>query len=231
MRRGGRLAAVFVATLAWCTVAVLLADWSGLFAPSSTAVAADAVDDDLCALRQGLPVGSDARCGFPLRRRDGPPLSVELRQTWVSVKPPVLAQHLSVGISGAAEPLVDVAVQTAATRQPRRVLRLAVVPAGPDEEHLVYVLGDCGGTACGRNDLVIVRWVGQRMEELLRRPLGALAEIELAPGRVTVLEGTGKVVGGHLDPRMQRTFTWTGDRYVESAFHPVPTATPTAPAR
>lgn len=227
MRRGARLLAVFVAALAWSTVAVLLVSWSGLAGPHAAAVAAGPVDDDLCALRQGLPVGNDARCAFPIEQRGGPPLSVELRQTWVSVKPPVLSQHLRVGPPGTASPLVDIAVQTAATRQPQRILRLAVVPAGADEEHLVYVLAECGGTACGRNDLVIARWVAGRMEELLRRPVGALAEIELASGRVTVLEGTGKVVAQRLDPRIERTFTWARDRYVESAVHPVPTPTAT----
>ncbi|MBU6422743.1 MAG: hypothetical protein KGQ88_01765 [Chloroflexi bacterium] len=228
MRRGARLLAVSVAVLAWAAVGAILADWSGLLAPRSTAVAAGPVDDDLCALRQYLPVGNDARCAFPIEQQGGPPLEVELRQTWVRVKPPVLSQHLRVGPPGAASPLVDLTFQSAATAQARRILRLAVVPSGTGEEHLVYVVGQCGGTACGRNEVVIARWVRGRMEELLRRPVGALAEIELAPGRVAVLEGSGRVAGGRFDPRILRTFTWAGDHYVESGFHPFPTPSATS---
>ncbi|MDE3112275.1 MAG: hypothetical protein KGN00_04300 [Chloroflexota bacterium] len=227
MRRGARLAAVFVAALAWATVVMLVVEWSGVITARSAVVAAGPIDDDLCALRQGLPAGQDARCGFPLRQEGGAPVFVELRQTWVSLKPTVvLSQHLVVTPAGATSPSLDAGVQTAATKQPQRIIRLAVIPVA-DAEHLVYVVGECGGTACGRNELVIARWVSGRMQELLRRPLGALAEIELGPSRVTTLEGTGKLVGQQLDPRMQRTFTWAGDRYVESAFHAVPTATPT----
>lgn len=227
MRRVARLAAVLVAALAWSAVVATLAEWSGLFPSRPALTPSSAVDDDPCFLRQPLPVGTDARCEIPLAREDGaPPLAVELVQTWDSTAPAVLIQHLRLREPGADAPLEDIPARSAATSTPLRFQRLAVVPAG-GSEHLVYVLGACGGVGCGVNDVVVTAWSGRHATVLLRRRIGPLADIGVGEGRITVFDGSGGAAAAR-SPRMRRTFVWVGGVYAEVAREPVATAPPPA---
>lgn len=227
MRRVARLAVVLVAALAWSAVVGTIAEWSGLFPAQAALIASSVVDDDPCSLRQPLPVGTDARCEIPLDREDGAtPLTVELAQTWDSTAPAVLIQHLRVREPGAEAPLEDIPARSAATSTPLRFQRLAVVPSG-GSEHLVYVLGACGGLGCGVNDVVVTAWNGRHATVLLRRRIGPLADIAVGEGRLTVLDGSGGAAAAR-SPRMQRTFVWVGGVYAEVAHEPVATAPPPA---
>lgn len=225
MRRTARLGAVFVAALAWAAVVTTIAEWSGLFAPQPALTTSSLPDDDPCSLRQPLPVGTDARCEIPLARADGAaPLMVELLQTWDGTAPAVLLQHLRVRDPGADTPLEDIPARSTATSTPQRFQRVAVVRSG-GSEHLVYVIGSCGGLGCGVNDLVVVTWTGRRADVLLRRRIGPLADIAVGEGRITVFDGSGGAAAPR-SPRMLRTFVWVGGVYAEVAHEPIATAPP-----
>ncbi len=221
------LAMVFAAALAWSAIAVVLGDWAGLL-PTELVASASAApfSDDPCALRQFLPVGNDARCEFALARAGRGPLSVELVQTWASTNPAVLIQRLRVREQDARTSLMEIEWHSADTLVPRRVLRLAAVPSRGGEDHLVWMVGNCGGTACGLNDLTIVRWEGTRLDETLRRRFGTQAEIALDEGGLTVFDGSGRGVGAGFVPRVSRRFAFVGGVYVQLATDPVPTIPP-----
>ncbi len=231
MVRASRLAAglatVFAAAFAWSSVAVVLGDWAGLVPAGGAASASAAwLPDDPCALRQLLPVGNDARCEFTLARAGKSSLSVELVQSWASTTPAVLIQRLRVREGDAQKPLMEIEWRTADTLVPRRVLRLAPIPTPGGEDHLLWMVGNCGGTACGLNDLTIVRWEGAGLGEILRRRFGTQAEIGLDEDGLTVFDGSGRGVGPGFIPRVSRRFAFVGGVYVQLATDPVPTLPP-----
>lgn len=222
-----RLVAVFVAALAWATIAVVLGDWSGILSPATTVSAeTTALPDDPCSLRTFLPPGTDARCEFPLARAGQGPLSVELLQTWETAAQPVLIQRLSVRDPSAKAPLLALEWRSAGVTLTGRLLRLTPVPASAGGEHLLWMVGNCAFTACGAGDLTIAQWDGAHEEDLLHRRVGTLAEILVDERGITVFDGAGRGVGAAFSPRMTHRFAFIGGVYVQLSSDPVPTIPP-----
>jgi hypothetical protein len=222
-----RLATVFVAAFAWSTVAVLLGGWAGLV-PSDDAVSAAPADiaDDPCALRGSLPPGTEARCEFPLARKGKRPLSVELRQSWQETTPPTLIQDLWVRDPATGAIAMTVEWRGAGVYPAGRILRLTPLPGPEGTESLLWMVGNCGGMACGVNDLTVASWDGSREERLLLRRFGSTAEIQLEGGGLTVFDGAGRGVGAGFSPRMSRRFALVSGVYVQLSTEPVPTLPP-----
>lgn len=230
MLSAARVGALALAVAAWATVATVIVDWSGLLPRAgAAAVAAAHPGDDPCALRLPLPAGNESRCDFPLRRSGGPPLLVQLDQTWESVTPQALVQRLQVRAAAEGPPLLAIEARTGLVPITNRILRVGVIAIASGEDHLVYVTGVCGNPACGTNDAVVVGWSGGALTELLRVRLGSTADIETRDGGVTTFEGAGAAPLGRTSPRVARSYTWSKGRYLATATAEVPTPSPARP--
>lgn len=214
-----------LATAAWAAVAALLLESSGLIGPSTSApqALASVTPSDPCALREPLPTGNDARCTFELVRRGAGPLVVDLDQRWSGN---VLTQWLNVRETDALDPVHFVFARTAGVPQPTRVNRLFPLRAGGSDDHLVYVLGLCGGTACPSSDLIVVGGSGGQLRTMLRFRLGRLADVEVRERALVALEGSFPDATGRPDAIVARRFEWDGTAYAMRQFAKLPPPSP-----
>jgi len=223
-----RLTAVAIATLSWSALLVLFADSAGLLAPPATgpAGAKPVTLGDPCFLREPLPTGNDTRCTFELARSSGRPLVVDLDQQWSGN---VLTQWLNVREPGSIDPVHFVFARSAAVPQPTRLIRLFPLRSAGGEDHLVYLLGRCGGTVCPTSDLVVVAPAAGQARTVLSFRLGRLADVEIRDRAVVALEGSFPDGAQRPDAMLARTFVWDGAGYSmrEVAKLPPPTPTPT----
>lgn len=223
-----RILSVAAASLAWSLVVALFVESSGLIAPAASAPVASVpfAADDPCSLKEPLPAGNDARCTFELARPGARPLVVDLDQRWSGN---VLTQWLNVRESGAVDPVHFVFARTASVPQPARLNRLFPVRPADGEEHLVYVLGRCGGAVCPSSDLVVVGSRTGDVRTLLSFRLGRLAGVEVRGRALVALEGSFPDGAQRPDAMVARRFEWDGAGYSmrEIAKLPPPSPTPT----
>ena len=218
------LAAIGVAAVAWLLLTALFVDVLDLGRTEATAASRQRSDDP-CALRDPLPVGTDARCFFDLARGGQAPLVVDLDQRWTGN---LLVQWLNVRPAGSSDTLHFVYAQNAGTPT-SRLLRLFAVHSATGDDHLGYLIGRCGAPACPLSDLVVVGEDGGRFRSLLNLRLGAFAEVQLQGGGVTALEAwfpAGATAPGGM---VARRFGWGGgNAYAlrDMSIVPVPTPSP-----
>lgn len=212
MQRVASVAAVLLAVVSWAAVAALMIE--PLVSASRTqgdrAPDPEGPDPDPCALRQPLPAGTDVRCDFRLARRGKPALLVELDQRWESN---ALTQRLTIREPGTAEPLHFVFARGAPPR-PSRVHRLFAVAVASGEEHLVYVVGQCGAPACPRSEAVIVGAPEGQISTLLKLTLAGSADVTArSDGAILILDGV--IAGRSPSPGtyMARTYRWQDGLY------------------
>jgi hypothetical protein len=225
-----RVAAVAVAAASWSAAAALLVDSSGALAPTggpAPAAAAPAASDP-CALREPLSPGNDARCTFELARSGARPLVVDLDQRWSGN---VLTQWLNVREPDAVDPVHFVFARTAGVPQPARVNRLFPLRSVDGGEHLVYVVGRCGGTACPSSDLVVVGPSGGQVRTLLTFRLGPLADVEIRERAVVAIDGSFPDGAQRPDAIVARSFAWDGSVYAMREVAKRPPPSPTASPR
>lgn len=224
-----RIAALAVAVLSWSAVAWLLADSAGVLARGETAtLRPPAPPVDPCALREPLPTANDSRCTFELGRPDGAPLVVDLDQRWSGN---TLTQWLNVREPDRIDPVHFVFSQTAGVPQPTRILRLFPVRWAGGEEQLVYMVGRCGGTACGTADLIVVGGRPGPPRVLLSWRLGRLADVEVRDPALLLLEGSFPEGSQRPDGMVARRFEWDGTTYALRSFALLPAPTPTPAPR
>lgn len=207
--RAARVLAVAFAACAWIVVGAIAVDELGGGVAAEHAAAARSTDP--CSLREPLGVGTDVRCAFQLARAEGSPFAVDLDQRWEAN---VLVQRLSVR-DGAAHPLYALATRSAGP-QASRLQRLFAVPGGDGTEHLAFVLGLCGGLACGASEVWILDPVAGGVAPLAKLAVAQSPVVDLrADGTLEVVESADRLGIGTL---LIRTLRWEGGHYrVESA--------------
>lgn len=200
--------------ISWLAVAFAASSWlvaAALFAeplvsvPSTTEARTAGRSSDPCALREPQATGTDTRCAFALAVRDRPAFTVDLEQRWEGN---VLAQWLNVR-AGGPDAAHFVFARSAGPR-PMRIQQLFTVSRASDE-HLVYVLGLCGGLSCGASEIWIVAAPDGHIVPHLKLTLGQGAQAALADDGAVVVSETADRLG--LGTRLIRTLRWEDGRY------------------
>ena len=209
--------AVAVACVAWAALTTLILDAAGVdplgLRPPPSAPAAPP-PNELCALAAPLGQGFDRHCDFTARLvPGGDPYRVTLDETWEGA---TLVQRLVVaGTAALPAPAYAVTTRSASNAGATRLSQVALVPARPGLEHLVYSLGNCGGVVCGQHDVIAIGLQQGGPRELLRARLGRAGGFEVRAGGVVTLEPFAPAVAGGLAGLTARTYVWDGTAYLQ----------------
>jgi hypothetical protein len=227
LRLGPPLIALALATAAWAVVASFFVDALDTGRTESAPTRAAPPAEDPCALREPLPTGTEARCTFELARPGAVPFVVDLDQRWQGN---ALMQWLNVRPSGSSDAVHFVYAQSTGGGA-TRLVRLFPLRTSSGEDHLVYLLGRCGGVTCPTSDLVVVGDDGGKARTLLSLRLGALADAMVRGDTLTAIEAWFPQGAQRPGGMVARRFAWDGAAYAMGELLMLPAPTPTQTPR